>query len=71
MKAWSKLLLRIVSFLNKTDLVDEKKLKEVEGAVPEDQIDLLKIMRSQYLDLRKNLIRGTGLNSYGLAVKKT
>ena len=55
--------------LNKTDLVDEKKLKEVEGAVQKINRSA-EIMRSQYLDLRNNLIRGTGLNSYGLAVKK-
>ena len=38
--------------LNKTDLVDEKKLKEVEGAVQKINRSA-EIMRSQYLDLRK------------------
>ena len=48
--------------LNKTDLVNEEKLKEVEGAVQKINRSA-EIMRSQYPDL--DLIRGTGLNSYG------
>ena len=44
--------------LNKTDLVDEKKLKEVEGAVQKINRSA-EIMRSQYLDLRKIWLEGS------------